>query len=70
MVCKRQGSDVSRAGFTIAHMNKDERGNVAIEYALIAGLIALAIVGSLGAINNSMNGVFTETSTALERSAD
>nr|WP_073833051.1 Flp family type IVb pilin [Pseudovibrio exalbescens] len=51
-------------------MNKDERGNVAIEYALIAGLIALAIVGSLGAINNSMNGVFTETSTALERSAD
>jgi pilus assembly protein Flp/PilA len=39
---------------------KDEMGATAIEYALIAALIALFIVGSVSAVGDSLIGVFTD----------
>ncbi|MEX3957643.1 Flp family type IVb pilin [Trinickia sp. EG282A] len=38
---------------------KEERGVTAIEYALIAGLVAIAIVTSLGTLSSSLSTAFT-----------
>jgi pilus assembly protein Flp/PilA len=40
----------------------DESGATAIEYALIAGLIALAIVGGATALGNQIGAKFTSIS--------
>jgi pilus assembly protein Flp/PilA len=45
---------------------KDESGATAIEYALLASLIAVAIIASLQLVSTQLNGVFTEVSTALK----
>ncbi|ANA35673.1 MULTISPECIES: Flp family type IVb pilin [Ralstonia] len=37
---------------------RDEQGATAIEYGLLAGLIAAAIVTSLGQLGTSLSGVF------------
>jgi pilus assembly protein Flp/PilA len=37
----------------------DRQGVTAIEYGLIAGLIAVGIVATLGALNNNMISLFT-----------
>ena len=44
----------------------DEDGATAIEYGLLAGLIALAIVGGATALGGSINTLFTAVSTALD----
>ncbi|HWX10744.1 MAG TPA: Flp family type IVb pilin [Trinickia sp.] len=44
---------------------KEDRGVTAIEYALIAGLIAVAIVGSLQGVTTALKTVFTNIVTAL-----
>jgi pilus assembly protein Flp/PilA len=44
---------------------RDERGATAIEYALIASLIGLVIVGAVGAIGDSLNGTFNEAASGL-----
>lgn len=41
----------------------DEKGATAIEYALIASFLALAIVASLGNIKTSLIGVFTQVAS-------
>ena len=41
---------------------RDESGATAIEYALIASLIGLVIVGAVG---DSLTGVFTDVSAGL-----
>lgn len=46
----------------------DESGATAIEYGLIAGLIALAIVTGAGALGNSINAKFTKIGTTLNSS--
>jgi pilus assembly protein Flp/PilA len=38
---------------------KDEEGATAIEYALIAGLIAAIIVAAFASLGTSISGVFT-----------
>ncbi len=43
----------------------DERGATAIEYGLIAGLIALGIVGSLVGTRGSLNGIFGTVSSQM-----
>jgi len=43
----------------------DEKGATAIEYALIASLIALAIVGALTALGGRLSSEFSEVSGAL-----
>lgn len=43
----------------------EERGVTAIEYALIAGLIAAAIATMVGNIGTDINSVFSTVATAL-----
>ena len=45
---------------------KDEEGATAIEYALIAGLIAVAIIGALTLLGNRVNLVFSNIAEALK----
>lgn len=42
----------------IARMLKDRSGATAIEYGLIAALVAVAIIVGLTALGNNLNGTF------------
>ena len=44
----------------------DESGATAIEYGLIAALIAVVIIGALAALGGNLNTKFTTVSTALQ----
>jgi pilus assembly protein Flp/PilA len=44
---------------------KDESGATAIEYGLIAALIAVVLVGALQAVGTSLNGAFGKISTEV-----
>ncbi|WP_169292997.1 Flp family type IVb pilin [Advenella sp. EE-W14] len=45
---------------------KDEEGATAIEYALIAGLIAVVIIGALTVLGNSVDSIFRNISAELD----
>lgn len=45
---------------------KNEDGATAIEYGLIAALIAVAAIGAMGNIGNSLTNTFTNVSEALD----
>lgn len=49
---------------------KDESGATAIEYGLIAALIALAIMVGAGALGNSINNQFMAIGSTLENSVN
>jgi pilus assembly protein Flp/PilA len=49
----------------VARFVNDESGAAAIEYALIAGLIALAIVVGAGALGGAINTKFNTLGTAV-----
>jgi pilus assembly protein Flp/PilA len=44
---------------------KDEDGPSAVEYGLLAALIAVAIIGTVMALGQSLNTTFTTISNAL-----
>jgi pilus assembly protein Flp/PilA len=44
---------------------KDERGVTALEYGLIAGLVAVVIVTSVTALGTRLNTTFTSIASAL-----
>jgi pilus assembly protein Flp/PilA len=44
---------------------KDESGATAIEYGLIAALVAVVLVTALGAMGNKLSGTFATVSAAL-----
>jgi pilus assembly protein Flp/PilA len=44
---------------------KDESGATAIEYGLIASLIAVAIIGALALLGTGLTNIFTEVSSDL-----
>ena len=48
-----------------ARFLKDESGATAIEYGLIAALIAVAIIGGVTALGGSVNDTFTAVDDAL-----
>jgi len=50
---------------SLHHFLRDERGATAIEYALIAGLIFLAIVAAIQPIGVALSGIFGQASTGL-----
>lgn len=52
-----------------ARFVKDESGATAIEYGLIAALIALAIMVGAGAVGENIGAKFNEIATALESPA-
>ncbi|MGV6821160.1 MAG: Flp family type IVb pilin [Parvularcula sp.] len=45
---------------------KDEDGATAIEYGLIAALIAVAIITAVGSLGDRLNAAFTSVNTGLE----
>ncbi|QNM83615.1 Flp family type IVb pilin [Sphingomonas sabuli] len=45
---------------------KNEEGATAIEYGLIAALIAVAAIGAMSGIGTSLNTTFTNVSDALD----
>ncbi len=45
---------------------RDESGATAIEYGLIAALIAVAIIGAISAVGSDLAGTFTRVSTELQ----
>lgn len=51
----------------VARFVKDESGATAIEYGLIAALIALAILVGAGAVGNALNNRFNEIATELNK---
>jgi pilus assembly protein Flp/PilA len=44
---------------------RNEKGATAIEYGLIAALIAVAAIGAMSSIGSALNTTFTEVSTNL-----
>jgi len=49
----------------IARFAKDESGATAIEYGLIAALIAVVIITTLGAIGTKLNAKLVDVKTGL-----
>jgi pilus assembly protein Flp/PilA len=49
-----------------ARFLKDESGATAIEYGLIAALIAVAIIGGVSALGKSVNTTMDNVSTAID----
>jgi pilus assembly protein Flp/PilA len=45
---------------------RDERGTTAIEYAILASGIAVAIVASIMNLGDTVKGLFTSVATAME----
>jgi pilus assembly protein Flp/PilA len=44
----------------------DEEGATAIEYGLIAGLVAVAIITALSLLGDSLNNLFTDVATQVD----
>ena len=44
---------------------KDESGATAIEYGLIAGLVAVAIIASLSLLGDALQGLFSNVATTV-----
>ena len=44
---------------------RDESGATAIEYGLIAALVAVVLVTALGALGTNLSGTFNKVSTTL-----
>ena len=44
---------------------RDESGATAIEYGLIAALVAVAIIGALGGMKNALTGTFNKVASNL-----
>ena len=55
---------------TIKTLLRDEEGATAIEYGLIAALIAVAAITAMGALGNSLSNTFTQVSTKMNNAAD
>lgn len=49
-----------------AKLRKSEEGATAIEYGLIAALIAVVTIGGIGAVGTSLNTQFGNISTAVD----
>jgi pilus assembly protein Flp/PilA len=49
----------------ITKFSKDESGATAIEYGLIAALVAVAAIVGMTALGSSLNSIFNSVSTTL-----
>ncbi|MFN7111434.1 MAG: Flp family type IVb pilin [Brevundimonas sp.] len=54
----------------ISRFAKDESGATAIEYGLIAALMAVAIISCLAAFGPQMKGAFTNIGTTMSSAKD
>ena len=55
---------------TVARFVNDESGATAIEYGLIAALIAVGIIAAATALGGSLSGLFSAISTQLGTATD
>jgi pilus assembly protein Flp/PilA len=55
----------ARAKAELMLLKGDRKGVTALEYGLLAGLIAVVIIGSVTALGLSVSGLFTAISTAM-----
>lgn len=46
---------------------KDEKGITAIEYALIASIVSISIVASLGTLKTGLNTIFNNVNSGLTK---
>ena len=51
----------------ICRFHRDEGGATAIEYGLIAALIAVAGIAAMGAVGNGVKGTFNKVSENLNK---
>jgi pilus assembly protein Flp/PilA len=51
--------------YLITKFSKDESGATAIEYGLIAALVAVAAIIGMTALGSSLNSIFSSVSTTL-----
>ena len=49
---------------------RDQEGATAIEYGLIAALIAVAAITAMGALGNSLSNTFNLVSTSMNNASD
>lgn len=49
----------------LAKLRRNEKGATAIEYGLIAALIAVAAIGAMTSLGGSLKGTFTEASEKM-----
>ncbi|NKF21416.1 Flp family type IVb pilin [Solimonas marina] len=54
----------------VTNFLRDEEGASAVEYALIIGLIAIAIIVVLGTMSGSLQTLFGNAATALDGAAN
>ncbi len=45
---------------------RDESGATAIEYGLIAALVSIAAIAAMGALGNSLSGMFNTVASELD----
>ena len=50
----------------ISRLRRDETGATAIEYGLIAGLIAVVIIGAVTTVGSNLSSKFNAIATALK----
>jgi pilus assembly protein Flp/PilA len=50
----------------VRKMFKDTKGATAIEYGLIAALIAVAAIGAMGALGSKLTSTFNNVSSAMK----
>ncbi|HEX2554680.1 MAG TPA: Flp family type IVb pilin [Microvirga sp.] len=53
----------------LSRFRNDESGATAIEYGLIAALIAIAIIGGLNLAGPALTSIFTEIGTTLQKNS-
>jgi pilus assembly protein Flp/PilA len=51
----------------VDRLTREEKGATAVEYGLLVGLIAVAIVVTLLALGPKLNGLFETVSTSLDK---
>ncbi|WP_417455747.1 Flp family type IVb pilin [Kordiimonas sp.] len=54
----------------LTKFRRDEEGATAIEYGLIAALIAIALITALNTLGDSLSTKFGEVSTAVDEAGD
>jgi pilus assembly protein Flp/PilA len=53
----------------VTSLARDESGATAIEYGLIAALVAIAAMGGMSLLGSSLNSIFTTVGTTMQNPA-
>lgn len=56
--------------FDFKKLWKDESGATAIEYGLLAALIAVVIIGAVGVLGTTVKGTFNDVTLGLDADAE